>query len=298
MPEKLSVRKILDILNVVEFIGNDEQIISSLINADINNKSTNVLMWLNDKNLHKLDDISFGTIICSSVNQKQLKETCNYIVVDNPRAAFRMVLENFFVEKDPPVISEKASIAKDVTIGKNSGIGDFSVVEENCIIGSNVRIGHGTVIKKGTLIADNVTIGSNCTIGDKGLGYEKDTDGNWQHIPHIGNVVIHEFVSIHDNVVINKAVMGSTEIGAHSKIDSFVMIAHGVKLGKNNMVCGCASIAGSTIIGDNCWIAPNTTIMNKLTIGNNVFVGIGTVVIKSVADGKKIFGNPAKELNI
>lgn len=294
----IKIESILNTLNYISFLGNRETVISELIMADESNERDNVLMWLNDKNLFRLKNIEHGSIICSKVNENEINPNCNYIIVENPRGAFKKALETFFVIEEKIFKSDKASVAENVVLGENVSIGDFTVIEQDCIIGNNVKIGHGTVIKARTVIKDNASVGNNCTIGDKGLGYEKDEEGNWQHIPHIGSVLIHEYVSIHDNVVINRAVMGSTEVGAYSKIDSFAMIAHGVKLGRNNMVCGCASIAGSTIIGNDCWIAPNTSIMNKLTIGNNVFVGIGTVVIRNIADNKKVFGNPSKELNI
>jgi UDP-3-O-[3-hydroxymyristoyl] glucosamine N-acyltransferase len=295
---KIFIADILRNIQYDSFIGDENTQISELIMSDESNSRDDVLMWLNDKNLFRLKKILHGTIICSKVEQTETNKYCNYIVVKNPRAVFKKVLETYFFEEEDNNISNKAVIAEDVVLGKNVGIGDYVVIEKGCIIGNNVKIGHGTIIKTRTIIEDNVSVGNNCTIGDKGLGYEKDENGNWQHIPHIGNVIIHEYVAIHDNVVINKAVMGSTEIGEFTKVDSFSMVAHGVKLGRNCMLCGHCAIAGSTVVGDNCWIAPNSTILNKLKIGNDVFVGIGSVVIKNVSEGKKVFGNPAKEVQL
>lgn len=293
----IAISDILQVLQPIEYIGKDNITIQDLIATSDNNKRDNVLMWLNDKNLHRIKNIQHGTIICGKFDKSHINQDCNYIVVENPRGAFRHVLESFFALKETPKISSSAKIHDTVKLGAQVSIGEYVVIEEGCVLGNHIKIGHGTVLKAGTIIDDESSVGNNCTIGDKGLGYEKDENDNWQHIPHIGNVWIKSQVSIHDNVVINRAVLGSTIIGKHSKIDSFTMVAHGVQIGENTMICGHAAIAGSTIIGNHCWIAPNATILNKLKIGNNVFVGIGTVVIRNVADGKKLFGNPAKELN-
>jgi UDP-3-O-[3-hydroxymyristoyl] glucosamine N-acyltransferase len=291
------VLEILKLLSGAEYYGSNDAVIVKPVTPEDAAGDSGELMWLSDKNLFKLKSIKAGTIVCSQLKSEYRNNDCNYIVVKNPRSAFRKILENFFAEKISAGISKSSIIAKDVSIGSNIAVGEYSVIEKNCVIGNNVVVGSGTVIKSGTHIGNHVKIGSNCTIGGAGFGYEKDDENNWQHIPHIGNVIIKDYVSIHDNVVINKGVLNNTILDKHSKIDSMAMIAHGVKIGKNTVVCGQTSIAGSAVIGDNCWIAPNASILNKITIGNNVFVGIGAVVVNNVSDGKKIFGNPAKSVS-
>jgi UDP-3-O-[3-hydroxymyristoyl] glucosamine N-acyltransferase len=277
-------------------MGNPKAVITIPVTPEQAQGYDGELMWLSDKNLFKLKDIKAGTIICSQLKGEHKNNNCNYIIVSNPRNAFRLILEKFFEEKISGGISKTAIIESDISSSKNLSAGEYVVIEKNCMIGNDVIIGSGTVIKSGTHIGHNVKIGCNCTIGGAGFGYEKDDNGNWQHIPHLGKVIIKDCVNIHDNVVINKGVLNDTIIEGFSKIDSMVMIAHGVKIGKNTIVCGQTSIAGSAVIGDNCWIAPNASILNKIKIGNDVFVGIGAVVVNHVPDGKKIFGNPAKNI--
>lgn len=293
----IAVSEILQLLLDAEYYGNKHAIIVKLVTPEDATGDSGELMWLSDKNLLKLKNIKAGTIVCSQLKSEYRNNDCNYIVVKNPRSAFRKILEKFFAEKILTGINKSSIIASDVSIGSNISVGEYVVIENNCLIGNDVVIGSGTVIKAGTNIGNGVKIGCNCTIGGAGFGYEKDDDGNWQQIPHLGKVIIKDCVSIHDNVVINKGVLNNTIIEEFSKIDSMTMIAHGVKIGKNTVVCGQSSIAGSAVIGDNCWIAPNVSILNKITIGNNVFVGIGAVVVNNVSEGKKIFGNPAKSVS-
>lgn len=293
----IPISEILRILPDAEYHGNSDAILLKPVTPEQARGDDGELMWLSDKNLHKLKNITRGTVICSQLINDYKHPNCNYIIVQNPRDAFRRILDHFFGEKHIPCISKTAIIQSDISSSKNLSVGEYVLIERNCVIGDDVIIGSGTIIKSGTHIGNHVKIGSNCTIGGIGFGYEKNEAGYWQHIPHLGKVVIKDNVSIHDNVVINKGVLNDTIIGEHSKIDSMVMIAHGVTIGKNTIICGQVSIAGSVCIGDHCWIAPNATILNKIRIGNDVFVGIGAVVVNHVSDGKKIFGNPAKSVS-
>jgi UDP-3-O-[3-hydroxymyristoyl] glucosamine N-acyltransferase len=288
------VSEILKLLPEAVYHGRADAVVTIPVTPETAQGNDGELMWLSDKNLFRLKQIRHGTIICSRLLPEQQCEACNYIIVNNPRSAFRKILEHFFYEQQATGIKSTAIIDPEATIGSDVHIGDHVVIEKNCIIGSHVVIGSGTVIRSNTHIGNYVKIGCNCTIGGPGFGYEKDDNGNWQHIPHLGKVIIHDYVSVHDNVVINRGVLNDTVIGSHTKIDSMVMIAHGVTIGSNTIICGQASIAGSVVIGNNCWIAPNVSILNKINIGHYVFVGIGAVVVSNVSDGKKIFGNPAK----
>ena len=139
-------------------------------------------------------------------------------------------------------------------------------------------------------IGHNVHIGENCVIGGQGFGYERDEDGSWLAIPHLGNVVIEDNVTIHNNTNIDRAVTGSTLIGEGSKIDSLVHIAHNVELGKRCLVVAGAVIGGSVQIGDDSFIGMNVSIKQKVKIGRNVTIGAGAIVIGDVPDGMVVKG--------
>ncbi len=135
-----------------------------------------------------------------------------------------------------------------------------------------------------------VKIGLNCIIGGPGFGYELDEDGTQFPIIHHGWVFLDNGVEIHNNVCIDRGVVGATVIGSGTKIDNLVHIAHGVKIGKNCLIVAGTVIGGSSVIGDNCFIGINASIKNKIRIGNNVTIGMGAVVTKDVPDGVTIVG--------
>lgn len=136
----------------------------------------------------------------------------------------------------------------------------------------------------------SVEIGQGAIIGGDGFGYVRQDDNTLLKMPHTGNVVIEENVEIGSNTCIDRAVVGSTIIGAGTKIDNLVHIAHGVKIGKNCLIVAGTVIGGSCEIGNNCFIGINASIKNKVKIGNNVTIGMGAIVLADVPDGVTVKG--------
>jgi len=98
-------------------------------------------------------------------------------------------------------------------------------------------------------------------------------------------------------------------IGNYCKIQAFVFIPEGVKVGHNVFigphVCftndkyPSANHYGQfmeTIVEDGVDIGANATILCGITIGKHATIGAGAVVTKDVAAGATIIGNPAKEI--
>lgn len=289
------VKDLLEKIPYTRFIGNDQTDIIQLVPLEQSNTRSNVLMWVNEKNLDSLANTKHGVIICPDT-YTPTQTSCSYILSANPRQTFQKVLELFFSRKRTPSISKHAVVHSSTKIGKEVFIGDFVVIEENCEIGDQVYIDHNTVIKAGSIIHNNVNIGSNCTIGGVGFGYEKNTDGQYELLQHIGNVVLKEGVDIGNNTCIDRAVLGSTILHENVKVDNLVHIAHGVTIGKNSLIIANTMIGGSTHIGENVWVAPSTSILNKKTVASNSVMGMGAVILKDVSEGQVVVGNPGKPL--
>ncbi len=294
----LLVKDIIKELGCLTFAGNPDTLINDVIQLSAENQRDDVIFWCSNKNSDVLNSISHGTIICSNIAlDKTIHPQCNLIIVDNPRYYFSKLIEKFFYA--PPLrntVSKTAVIHATASIGQNCFIGNHVVIEENCIIGDNCHIGHNTVIHYGTIINNNVKIGCNNTIGGFGYGYEKNITGQYEPLPHIGNVVIENDVEICNNSCIDRAALGSTLIKKNAKISNLVHIGHGTIIGENSLIIANAMIAGSVIIGDNVWVAPSASVINKITIGNGAIVGLSAVVIRPVKENTVVAGNPARKL--
>lgn len=293
----ITIKEILNRIDYIEYTGSKELFVNKIVPLEEIQQSTNALCWCNDSNSVGLNKIKTSSIIIVSKNiDNDILSSLNCIIVENPRRTFQDILTKFFMSKRESKIHSSAKIAPGCEIGQNVFIGHNVVVEENCKMGHNVVILHNTVILEGTVLGSNISIGSNNTIGGIGFGYEKNKEGDFELIPHIGNVIIKDNVDIGNNTCIDRAVLGSTILEENVKIDNLVHIAHGVHIGRNSVVIANAMVAGSVIIGENTWIAPSSSILNQLQIGNNVTVGMAAVVLKSVKDGDVVVGSPAKSI--
>lgn len=277
-------------------IGDTNRLVSHPASVSDHNLTEGSLLWC--RKIDKLNGTIGATIICEE-NEPALfhPESCTYLVVDNARRSFQQALQHFFIQPLLPSIASSAIIAPGVKLGANLFIGHHVVIEENCVIGDNSAIDHNSVIKSGTVIGHNVSIGCNSTLGTHGFGFEKNKDGDYELMPHVGNVIIGDHVEIGNQVTIDRAVLGSTRIGNHAKIDNHVYIAHGVSIGDNTLVIGHSMIAGSTQIGKEVWVSPGSTIINKISIGDRAVIGLGSVVISQVPAGMTVAGNPARILS-
>ncbi|MFC6267712.1 UDP-3-O-(3-hydroxymyristoyl)glucosamine N-acyltransferase [Frigoriflavimonas asaccharolytica] len=294
----IEVQNIIKFLEIDEIIGNKNRQIINAIQLSTENERDDVLMWVSAKYKEKLKDVQHGVIVCEAIEENLINENCTYLITSQPRLAFQKILTEFFMPKRKTGISASAIIEKNCSIGNNVFIGNNVVIEENCTIGDDTVIDHNTIIKAHIKIGKNVSIGCNCTIGGVGFGYEKDETGQFVFIPHIGNIIIEDFVEIGNNTCIDRAVMGNTIIKENAKIDNLVHIAHGVEIGKNSLIIANAMVAGSVKIGENTWVAPSASILNQKKIGNNVTIGLSAVVVKDVNDGETVIGSPAEEISI
>ena len=296
------LKELQKFINPIFFIENFDTEVLELNIVFEKTFNINSLGWLSDKNVLRLKDIKTGNVIISekiySTNKDNLSKNINWFVVENPRKSFADVIEHYFVEaKKYGDIHTSSTISNSAIFNSAKvNIGPNVVIEDDVQIGDFCEIGANSVLKKGVILKSNITIGSNCTIGGVGFGYEQDKEGNYHVIHHIGNVYISDFVEIGNNVCIDRAVIGSTQIGRNVKIDNLVHIAHGVKIDENSLIIANAMIGGSVSIGKNVWVSPSVSIRQKLTIQDDSLIGMGSVVVKDVQKNDIVLGVPAKSI--
>lgn len=218
------------------------------------------------------------------------------IAVNNPKFVFSRIINLLFVEQKTPQIGKNTCIDSDCEIGLDVYIGN-NVSIGKCKIGNNVVLHDNCTIYDNTIIGNNTIVHSGTVIGTPGFGYSRNENNEIEHFPHIGGVLIEDYVEIGANVCIDRGALGNTIIQYGCKIDNLVHIAHNVVIGKNSFIIANSMIGGSTIIGENCWIAPSVSILQQLTIGNNATIGTGAVVSKSVPDGETWAGIPARPID-
>lgn len=177
-------------------------------------------------------------------------------------------------------------------------VGEGSILYAGVYVGPNARVGHdcvlhaNVVVYDGCVIGNRVVVHANTTIGADGFGFAT-YKGVHHKIPQVGNVVIEDDVEIGANCAIDRAAMGSTTVGAGSKLDKHVAIGHGAKIGQHALLVAQTGIAGSTTIGNHVTIAGQAGIGGHLQIGDNVTVAARSMVINDVPDQTAVMGVPA-----
>ena len=236
------------------------------------------------------------------------------IFTKNPKYVFMLALRLIETAARPlpePGIHPAATVSPKASVGANVHIGPCAVVEEGAVLGANsiigaqsyvgrnARIGARTRLYPGVKIMDACEIGieviihAGAVIGSDGYGYISPR-GTHEKIPQLGKVVIEDKVEIGANTAIDRAALEFTLVGAGTKIDNLVHIAHNVKIGKNCLIIAQAGIAGSTVIGDNVIIAGQAGISDHLTIGDNTVIMAKTGVMSDLGPNQLVFGHTAR----
>ncbi len=224
--------------------------------------------------------------------------------VADPRAAFGMAAHALHRERTLHEDGHHPSIGMDVRIhpsavvGPGAIVGDGVRIDPCAVIGPGVVIGRGTVIAAGAVIAcavigEEVSIGAGCAIGGPGFGYIAGPEGAVR-VPQLGRVILGNRVELGANVAIDRGALGDTVVGAGTKLDNLVHIAHNVQIGRNCLVAGQVGIAGSSVIGDRVQFGGQAGIADHLTIGDDARIGAKAGVMRNVPAGETWGGYPAK----
>lgn len=196
-------------------------------------------------------------------------------------------------------IPGEISIAANAVIGDNVVFGKRVTIESCVVIGDNVAIGDDCLIKANVTIGKDcelgarVTIHSGTVIGSDGYGYAADAQGRHIKRPQTGIVRIGDDVEIGANCCIDRATFGVTVIGAGTKIDNLVQVAHNVEIGENCLLVAQVGIAGSAILGRNVVFGGNAGAAGHQRIGDGTMVAGKSAVHGDQPPGSMLAGTPA-----
>lgn len=245
------------------------------------------------------------------VPDKMQLERDGVLRVPDVMAAVLALLEHF--HPDPPEtahVAPSAIVHSGAEIGENVYIGENAIISEGARVGAGSRIGAGCYLGAGChigercLLAPRVTVLERCLIGNRvrlhpgaviggdGFRFEK-IGGRLRRIPQVGIVVLEDDVEVGANSTIDRASLVETRIGARTKIDNMVHIAHNCRVGTDCIIVAQAGIAGSTTIGRGVMIAGQAGIADNIRIGDGVMIAGGSGVHGDLPAGARVMGYPA-----
>ena len=228
-------------------------------------------------------------------NFDNLKKSCGYIFVNNPRETFFKLINEFFTENKSNVIENSSKISKETNIGSSVGIGIDTIILGKVTIGNNVNIGPNSLIIGPCNIGNNTNISSGVIIGEDSLSisYEK---GSPIQNPQLGGVVIGKNSRIGVFSTISRGSIGDTILGDNVFLGEYAHVGHNSMVCSNSVMTIRSSICGSVIMEKESWLGPHSVILNGVKVKEKIKLGINSVLQTNVKKPGTYFGNPAKIL--
>lgn len=261
-------------------------------------------------------EVALASDVGAVIVAKSVETSKSLICVDNPRMAFVRIANALHPEERPaPGIDPSATVDPSVSLGEDVHVGPGAVVQADAVLSARVVIGPGSVVSNGCAIGEDsrlhprvvlypgvmigarVVIHAGTVIGADGFGYVDGPEGKVK-FPQLGTVVVEDDVEIGSNTTIDRAALDETRIGAGTKIDNLVQIAHNVAIGRRTVVSAQTGIAGTSTIGSGVILAGQVGIADHVTLDDGVIVGAQG----GVPTGKRLrpgiyWGTPARPLD-
>lgn len=267
-----------------------------------------------EKQLRHLAASQAGALLVPGALLSKLPEsmTPTVIVVEDAQAAFVDVMLRFRPPAPRPqlgvspqaIVSSSAQIGEDCNVYPGACIGEGAILGPHCdihpgaVIGPGCRLGEQVVVHANAVLyhdvqlGDRVVIHATAVIGADGFGY-RFTEGRFVHLPHTGTVILEDDVEIGAGTTVDRAMIGATVVGAGTKLDNQIMIAHNCRLGKHNAFAGQVGFAGSVTTGDYVRCGGQVGVADHAHIGAGASIGAMAGISGSVPDGERYHGTPA-----
>jgi UDP-3-O-[3-hydroxymyristoyl] glucosamine N-acyltransferase len=212
-------------------------------------------------------------------------------------------------------IHPTAVIAPSAKLAEGVGIGPYVVIEDDaeigagsqlgafCFVGRGVRLGEccrlypRVTLYAGARLGHSVIVHSGAVIGSDGFGYVFGDGRHWK-FPQTGGLEIGDDVEIGSNTSIDRGSLDMTFIGAGTKIDNLVQIAHNVRIGEHSIIAAQTGISGSSQIGKNVLIGGQVGIADGCHVRDGAILGAqaGIPTGKTIPAGETVWGTPARAL--
>lgn len=189
-------------------------------------------------------------------------------------------------------IGPLAVIGDRAVIGKRTRIAPFALIGAGVEIGADCRIGGHASISHARL-GDRVNVYPGARIGQEGFGFAVTPEG-FLTVPQLGLAILHDDVEIGANSTIDRGGMTNTVIGAGTRIDNLVQIAHGVQIGRCCALAAQVGIAGSTIIEDFVLMGGQAAVIGHVVIGRGAKLAAKAGAMQDVPAGAEVAGAPAQ----
>ncbi len=276
--------------------------IAALIPCEFEGDPDHIITGLNEIHMVESGDIVF--VDHPKYYDKALLSKATTILIDKkvacPEGKALLISDNPFRDYNKLVLHFQPISYSNKQIAETAKVGKTSILMPGVYLGNNVTIGENCVIHPNVVIYDNCHLGNNViihantVIGADGFYYKKRADF-FDKMICCGRVIIEDNVEIGAVCAIDKGVSGDTIIGAGTKIDNHVQIAHDTHIGKMCLIAAHVAVAGVVVLED------GVTLWGQSGVRSDVKLGKGSVLLgqsglgEDLPAGKTYFGSPAGE---
>ncbi|MBX3461668.1 MAG: UDP-3-O-(3-hydroxymyristoyl)glucosamine N-acyltransferase [Planctomycetes bacterium] len=203
------------------------------------------------------------------------------------------------------VVDPAAELEAPVVIGPHAVVGRCrlgagTVVMAGVSIGDDTTIGRdgllypGVVVYGAARIGDRVILHAGVVVGSDGFGYAREGT-SWIKVPQLGTVVLEDDVELGVGTAVDRATLGTTSIGARTKIDNHCHIAHNCTIGADTVMAAGCMVAGSTRIGARCVFGGSSVVNGHIQVCDDARFGGDSRVLKDVDKPGEYWGYPLVE---
>ena len=308
----LNLEQVLDIIGEARTEGRTSKTLTGI--ASLDQAGAGDLSFLGNKKYRKAVPASKASVILLPEDYDgHPADNQAYVRVAHPQMALVQVCER--IEKQlwpkPPagihpsaVVHPDASVNAEATIGPlcvieaGAVVGAGTVIESQTLIGKESRVGRDCWIMPQVLVAsycrigDRVRLHAGVVIGSDGFGYNF-FEGIHRKEPQIGIVIVEDDVEIGANSTVDRARFSETRIGAGTKIDNLVQVAHNARIGRNCILVSQSGVSGTTTLEDNVVLGGQVGMVGHITIGAHSMVGGQSGISRSLPAKSYVRGTPA-----
>lgn len=256
-----------------------------------------------------LSQTKAGAVIVPEKFLSYVPKGCIPLVSADSHRSYGLIAQAFYPMTVESFISPRAYIDPTAVLGEGCRIEAGAYIGPHVVLGRSCYVHPNAVIEEGVQMGDFCTIGANATIshslignkvyiypgahiGQDGFGFAMSAKGPVK-VPQLGRVIIEDDVEVGSSTTIDRGAMGDTVIGAGTRIDNLVQVAHNVKLGKCNIMVSQVGIAGSCEFGDFVVAGGQVGFAGHLKVGTGAQIAAQSGLMNDVPAGAVLMGSPA-----
>ena len=195
---------------------------------------------------------------------------------------------------DGVTVEPFAVIGAGAAIGAGSWIQAHAYVGAGAVLGARCRLMPGAVVLEGARLGDGVVLKPGAVVGADGFGVAMGPDGQLARVPHLGSVVLEDGVEIGANACVDRGALGATRVGAGTRTDNLVQIAHNVRIGAKSLLAAFAGVAGGAVLGKGVVMGGRAAVVDHVEVGDGVVLAALASASRDAPSGARLGGSPAR----